>query len=143
MLVAEKQSQKRLSCWYDLRQRLETSADPINEVTKYFLRLPRVQIYTDPYDSSTWPTPWELIDENEYCEFNIILGICYTLQLTERFKTIQPKINVAIDKINKTVYYLLIIDDKVYGYSDEEWISVDQLPRTLKMQKIYTMKPLH
>jgi hypothetical protein len=143
MLTAEKASQKRLTSWYDLRQRIELSSNPFEEVSKYFSRLPRVKIYTDPYDSSTWPSPWELIDENEYCEFNIILGICYTIQLTERFKHVQPKINVAIDNINKTVYYLLIIDDKVYGYANEEWTTIDQLPTTLKMQKIYAMKPLH
>ncbi len=143
MLTAEKNQQTRLSAWYDLRQQIETSNDPFLDVTRFFLKLPRVKIYTDPYDSSTWPTPWELISENEYCEFNIILGICYTLQLTERFNNIKPKINVAVDTINKTVYYLLVIDDKVYGYLDEEWTSVDQLPKTLKSQKIYNMKPLH
>jgi hypothetical protein len=143
MLTAEKNQQTRLSAWYNLRQQLETSNDPFLDVTRFFLKLPRVKIYTDPYDSSTWPTPWELISENEYCEFNIILGICYTLQLTERFNNIKPKINVAVDAVNKTVYYLLVIDDKVYGYLDEEWTSVDQLPKTLKSQKIYNMKPLH
>ncbi len=143
MLTAEKNQQTRLSAWYNLRQQIETSNDPFLDVTRFFLKLPRVKIYTDPYDSSTWPTPWELISENEYCEFNIILGICYTLQLTERFNNIKPKINVAVDTINKTVYYLLVIDDKVYGYLDEEWTSVDQLPKTLKSQKIYNMKPLH
>lgn len=143
MLTTEKNQQARLSAWYNLRQQLETSEDPFLDVTRFFLKLPRVKIYTDPYDSSTWPTPWELVSENEYCEFNIILGICYTLQLTERFNNIKPKINVSVDSVNKTVYYLLVIDDKVYGYLEEEWTTVDQLPKTLKTQKIYTMKPLH
>lgn len=143
MLTAEKNQKARLSAWYNLRQQLETSEDPFLDVTRFFLKLPRVKIYTDPYDSSTWPTPWELVSENEYCEFNIILGICYTLQLTERFNNIKPKINVSVDSVNKTVYYLLVIDDKVYGYLEEEWTTVDQLPKTLKTQKIYTMKPLH
>ena len=80
-------------------------------------------------------TPWN--------QKGVILGICYTLQLTERFKFCQPKINVALDTVNKTVYYLLFVDDKVYGYIEEEWASVEELPKALKMQKIYAMKPLH
>jgi len=108
----------------------------------FFEQLPKVKIYTDPYDPDTWPTPWELIDENEYCQFNILLGICYTIQLTERFKNCHPKINVAIDTINKTVYYLLIINDKVYGY-DSNWIEASALPKSLKIQKMYAMKELH
>ena len=143
MIVTDKIRYSRFSSWISLREKIETSATPLEDVTRYFLNKPRVKIYTDPYDSSTWPTPWELIDENEYCEFNIILGICYTIQLTERFKNSQPKINVAIDKINKVVYYLLFVDDKVYGYIEEKWIDVGQLPKTLTVQKIYNMKPLH
>lgn len=143
MLKSGSITQTRFKTWYNLRQEVETSSDPFNLVSKFFNRLPRVKHYTDPYDSSTWPTPWELIEENEYCEFNIILGICYTLQLTERFKNCQPTINLAIDRINKTVYYLLLIDDKVYGYAEEEWIGALDLPKTLNMQKIYSMKPLN
>ena len=142
MLLTDRLQQTRQLAWYQLRQTLETSVDPFSDVAKFFLRLPRVKFYTDPYDSSTWPTPWELIDENEYCEFNLILGMCYTIQLTERFKDCRPTINLAIDIVNKTVYYLLCIDDRVYGY-DDSWITMSELPKSLKMQKIYPMKPLH
>ena len=143
MLIAEQLQKTRLTTWYTFRQHLEKSPNPFLDVAEFFRRLPRVKFYTDPYDSSRWPTAWELIDENEYCEFNLILGMCYTLQLTERFKNSQATINVASDTINKTVYYLLIIDDKVYGYEDEEWIDATDLPKSVTMQKIYTMKPLH
>jgi hypothetical protein len=142
MLVIDRLQQTRQLAWYQLRQNLETSADPFSDVTAFFQRLPKVKYYTDPYDSSSWPTPWELIDENEYCEFNLILGMCYTIQLTERFKDCRPTINLAIDIVNKTVYYLLCIDDRVYGY-DDGWIILSELPKSLKMQKIYPMKPLH
>ena len=143
MLVADRLHKTRLTTWYKFRQQLEESVNPFFDVAKFFQRLPRVKFYTDPYDQERWPTAWELITENEYCEFNLILGMCYTLQLTERFKNSQPKINVAIDSINKTVYYLLIFDDKVYGYAEEEWIDLKELPKSLVMQKMYTMKRLH
>lgn len=140
MLVRDRN--KISSQWYELRQRLEWDPNPLDTVANFFESLPKVKIYTDPYDPDTWPTPWELIDENEYCPFNIILGICYTIQLTERFKSCHPKINVVIDNINKTVYYLLIVEDKVYGY-DSKWIELKNLPKSLKIQKIYRMKELH
>lgn len=143
MLISHRVRSNIFELWYHLRQNLETDNNPYDTVSKFFCSLPRVKIYTNPYDDTTWPTPWELINENEYCEFNIILGICYTFQLTERFKNCQPKINVAIDNTNKCVYYLLYINDKVYGYVDEEWISVGALPKSLNSQKVYFMKPLH
>jgi hypothetical protein len=142
MLTDEKVVQRQFAAWVQLRQHLETSTQPLEDVSKFFLRLPRVKIYTDPYDSTTWPTPWELVSENEYCEFNLILGMCYTLQLTDRFKFINPKITVSIDSVNKTVYYLLFVGEKVYGY-DDGWIDAVDLPKSLKTQKIYNMKTLH
>lgn len=142
MLTAEKVIQRQLDAWFKLRQNLETSEDPFLDVSKFFLKLPRVKFYTDPYDSSTWPTPWELVSENEYCEFNLILGMCYTLQLTDRFKHVHPTIHIAVDNVSKTVYYLLLIEEQVYGY-DDGWSTVSDLPKSLKIQKIYNMKPLH
>ena len=143
MFVIDRASQTQFASWMQLRKDLEQVNDPLETVAQYFLKLPRTKFYTDPYDDSRWPTPWELIEENEYCQFNIILGICYTLQLTERFKNCHATINVALDRINKTVYYLLFINDKVYGYLEEDWILSAQLPKSLRLQKIYAMKPLH
>lgn len=133
----------RVKDWFHFRQQLEQSNSPLDDVEAYFDAMPKVKIYTDPYDQSTWPTPWELIHENEYCPFNIILGMCYTLQLTNRFSESKFSITISIDNFNKTVYYLLFIDDKVYGYDPDGWISVSTLPKTLKTIKIYDMKPLH
>ena len=139
----DRKSKHRLTDWYDFRQRLETSSMPMEDVHNYFQKVPRVKIYTDPYNQTTWPTAWELIDENEYCPFNIVLAVCYTLQLTSHFKDSTPLIKIALDKNIKTVYYLLCLDDKVYGYDSDGWISAQTLPKTLTDLKIYVMPPLH
>ena len=139
----ERLSKQRLSDWYNFRQQLETSSTPLDDVHAYFINAPKVKVYTDPYDQSTWPTAWELIYENEYCQFNTVLAICYTLQLITRFQNTSPLIKISIDRINKVVYYMLFIDDKVYGYDSDGWISAKTLPKTLYDLKIYTMPPLH
>lgn len=143
MITESREKDLLLKSWYDFRTTLEIVPDPIKATTSYFLSKPRVKIYTDPYDQSTWPTPWELITENEYCPFNLLLGICYTLQLTERFKDISPQIAIAVDSKSKTVYYLLLVEENVFGYLEDEWTTVQKLPKSLKMQKIFNMVPLH
>ena len=141
--LVELDSKHRLQDWFNFRIQLEKSTSPLEDASEYFSKMPKVKIYTDPYDQLTWPTPWQLIDENEYCPFNILLAICYTLQLTLRYKDSQPIIKISIDNFNKTVYYLLFIDDKVYGFNESGWISAKLLPKTLKTLKIYSMPPLH
>lgn len=141
--VPEKQTEKRLAAWRELRQHLETSPTPFDDVVDFFNRFPKAKVYTDPYDQTTWPTAWELIEENEYCPFNSILGICYTLQLCERFQHITPTITITVDKLSNSVYYLLVVDQMIYGYEDGGWTDREKLPNSLKNIKIYQMPPLH
>jgi hypothetical protein len=141
--LPEKQSLNKISAWQDFRRQLECYDDPLAQTSLFFEKKKKVKLYTDPYDQSTWPTPWELIEEDEYCPFNVLLGICYTLQLTDRLKNIDPVISISIDNLNKTVYYLLFIDDKVYGFEEGFWVSTVLLPKTLKTIKIYNMPRLH
>jgi hypothetical protein len=141
--IFQKPPTKRLQAWHDFRQQLETVEDPLSTVAKIYAGAPRVKVYSDPYDQSTWPTPWELIEENEYCPLNQVLGVAYTLGLTDRFKYWKPKIAIEVDNSNKCVYYLLYHDDKVYGYEDNQWIPIKSLPKTLIAKKIYCIDGLH
>lgn len=131
-----------LKPWIAFRDTLENSSTPFEDVSLYFERKLNTKNYTDPYDREKWPTPWELIYEDQFCLFNVILGICYTLRLTERFKNIRPVIKLVLDKTDKTVYYLLIIDDKVYGYLSEDWCSLKDLPKSLITKKTYVLDSL-
>jgi len=141
--IPQRQTEKRLAAWRELRQHLENSATPFDDVVEFFNNFPHVKVYTDPYDPSTWPNAWELIEENEYCPFNTILAICYTLQLCERFKDSEPYITISIDNLSSSVYYMLFMNDQVYGYEDGCWTPVKNLPKSLKNIKIYPMQPLH
>lgn len=128
--------------WVNLRKTLEISETPHYDVVAYFSKKPKVKIYTDPYDDTTWPTPWELIVENTYCPFNIILGICYTLQLTKRFNSISPEIHIAFDINQKTVYYLLQVENLLFGQEFENWQHISDLSKDLLIQKTYKIKKL-
>ena len=142
-MIFKKPPQERLKAWHNFRQELETVPDPLGAVASLYSQAPRVRIYSDPYDRNTWPTPWQLIEENEYCPINRLLGIAYSLQLTDRFKDWQPKITIEVDNSNKCVYYLLYYRDKVYGYEDDLWIPAKSLPKSLTVNKVYELESLH
>lgn len=133
----------RLQSWSCLRQDLETSNDPLQHVIDFYSMAPRVSIAVDPWDETRWPTPWELVFENQYDDFCTVLGQCYSLQLTDRFKGSSFEIHIGIDKEESRTCYLLIIDNsKVLGWN-ETYVSLDDLPKSLVSQKIYTMPNLH
>ena len=108
----------RLASWQEFRESLETVDNPLQSVLDYYDQAPRVSINTDPWDNATWPDPWELIHENQYCTFCTVLGICYSLQLTERFKGSKFEIHIGIDDADSCRRYICIVDDQYITNND-------------------------
>jgi len=136
----EKPFEKRLSAWAEFRQELEESEEPFRRVVEFYNRAPYVSIHTDPWAPKCWPDPWELIYENQYDDFCRVLGMCYSLQLTERFKA--RRFEIHINRDNELGYtYLLYIDDFVVGY-DDEILHRTSIPASFKPQHVYPMPPL-
>lgn len=128
----------RLASWQEFRESLETVDNPLQSVLDYYDQAPRVSINTDPWDNATWPDPWELIHENQYCTFCTVLGMCYSLQLTERFNDSNFEIHIGIDRKKSRTVFLLMIDDIVIGWN-EGLVNKLELPKTLQIEKIYSM----
>lgn len=137
----KKTYEERVVEWQEFRNKIEVSSNPIQDAINFYNLAPSVSIHTDPWDNATWPSPWELVNENQYCGFCKLLGICYSLQLTERFNRKTFEIHIGIDHINTETYYLLFVDDRVIGYTDEI-ISSKSLPPTIISHKTYTMPAL-
>jgi len=112
----EKDYYTRLKIWNQFRQSLETSETPFEDVLEFWRFTPLGRPATDPYDSDTWPDPWELIHENIYCEFLQILAICYSLQLTDRFSQSRFEIHITLDEKESDIVYLLFVDNQAIGY---------------------------
>jgi len=138
-----KHYEKRLAAWHEFRKSLEKDSDPIQTTLDFYKAAPRVNINCDPWDRNTWPDPWELLAENEYCEYCIILGMCYTLQLTDIFKHSNFEIHIGIDRQLTERYYLLHIDDLIVGYDELTYINKKSLPSTVLSETIHAMPILH
>lgn len=137
----EKQYEKRLESWAQFRTDLEESEDPLREVIRFYKQAPYVSIHTDPWSREMWPGPWELLYENQYDDFCRVLGMCYSLQLTERFKYSSFEIHICT--LNSLGYlYLLLVDDFVLGFDDKKPILKGQLPDDIQPQQTYKMPKL-
>jgi len=138
----DKKYEQRLSCWSNFREKLESSDTPIQDTLEFYNKAPTVSIHTDPWDNNTWPTPWELVKENQYCDFCRVLGLCYSLQLTERFSRSKFEIHIVIDNKNSATHYLLYLDDLVVNHANGEQFHANKLPTFYETKKIYSMDAL-
>ena len=78
--------QERLADWYNLRQAaaaLELE-DQLKLINDWWFQAPIVNRVVTWDDPSNWPTPWDLLVNNGYCELARALGIVYTLLLLDR-----------------------------------------------------------
>ena len=129
----------RLHAWSCLRQELETTKDPFQLIINSYSTVPKVSIATDPWDESSWPNPWEMILENQYDDFLTVLGQCYSLQLTDRFSGSSFEIHIGIDKVESRTCYLLVVNNSVVLGWNDSYVNINDLPKSLVVQKIYSM----
>ena len=138
----DKKFEERMSLWREFRDYLEVCDDPIQEAINFYAKAPLTTLAIDPYTQSTWPDPWQLLEENVYCKFVKILAICYSLQLTDHFSGMSFEINITRDNKNSDTYYLLIIDDLVVGFNGDSYVLRKDLPPTVYSELEYKMPPL-
>jgi hypothetical protein len=124
----------RLILWREFRHGLESAQDPIQEAIDFYNQAPYCLIAADPFTPSSWPTAWELLEENNYCAFVKILAICYTLQLTDVLSQASYEIHITRDNENSETYYLLFVDDIVIGFNGEKYVKKNELPTTLRSE---------
>lgn len=135
----KKKFEERMILWRQFRETLEVSKNPIQDTIDFFAEAPTVDFAADPYSKSTWPHPWELIEENNYCPFVKILAICYTLQLTDRFSQSTFEIHITQDKERSATDYLLYVDDLVIGLNGDSYVHRTKVPNTTISEIEYTM----
>ena len=138
-----KKFEDRLEAWRSFRKTLETANDPIQDTISLYSQVKTGHFNADPYDQKTWLGPWELLEENSYCEFTRNLAICYTLQLTDRFSQEPFEIHIMRDDEQSCTYYLFIIANRVIGFDEDTHVDLASLPISLKSQQTYVMPPLH
>ena len=132
----------RLAAWSDLRKRIDSCSDPLKEVVEFWANTPFVAYNhkIDRYYQASWPTPWEIIEDNHYDDFTKAIMIGYTLLLTEKFKNSSIQIKTLVDTVGKRLYNVVSVDDKwALNYDDSEVVLVENIPNSLNLENLITL----
>lgn len=134
-----KSFEDRLGIWKKLRDELISKEDPIQHTINFWNSMPQSPRNLDPYDQSTWPDPWQLIEENVYCEYTKTLAVAYTLMLSRQFQDWRYEIHIGLDRNDSKLYYMLIANDKVIGLEKEKSVYIKDIPKSIHIQKIHVL----
>jgi hypothetical protein len=125
----------RLKSWHDLRKSLANADTKTKcvEIDKWWQSAPLVNHYLHPAETSSWPGPWDLLSDNEYCHIARGLGMVYTLLLTG---VDDIDFCIATDDNSEEVIIVLVDHAKyVLNYWPNSVLNMNQL-------EFSTVKPL-
>lgn len=120
---------ERLKVWRDFRQSVENSPTPLEDVAVFWSRTPFVNSFLNPLDPPSWPDPWQLILGNKFDNLAIVLGMLYTLKLTQKFKNSNFEIHMINNNVQEK-YFALRVDDNVLNLEFRSIVSANYLEST-------------
>lgn len=134
----------RLTKWVELRKEIDSSPTPLEDVQEFWKQAPFVPYNKniDPYHQLSWPTPWQILEQNCYDDFTRSLMIGYTLKLTNKFKNSEIELHTVVDKNRYREYNLVYVDNKiVLNYSDDGPVGSDSIPVDLHLKNMVIINP--
>ena len=88
----------------------------------------------DPYDSSRWLTPWEMIYDNHFCSYSRALGIYYTLLYSNHKFELDINL-IECQKLNDIILVIIVDNNIVLNYifdDIEDWNKIQKHCRILQ-----------
>jgi hypothetical protein len=138
---------ERLSRWREFRKVIGTMPieQAIAETAEFWRSCPFTPFYLEADQPNTWPSPWQLIDENYYCDIAKCLGIVYTLLLSEHRDTIDFEIRAYYDPEARVTYNLAWLGGGKYvlNFIDDEIVNNTSIDKKLKLQHRWTSSDLN
>jgi hypothetical protein len=111
--------EQRLTSWQALRASSETLALPeaLTAINEWWQETPWSAFYLHWDDIDRWPNPWELLEDNVYCDLTRGLGILYTLSMMDRGDIADASLILTNDDYN-----VVTVSDSCYVLNYNESI---------------------
>lgn len=121
----------RILKWREWRNSLVplTLDECLKEVAINWAKAPLINHYLTPDDINEWPDPWQLINDNIYCDLSIALGMFYSIALCDN-PHISDNIRIEIYKTSDGWINLCSIDQGLYmlNWTPRSVVNISTLP---------------
>ena len=101
----------RLESWYGMRQKCHALSveSTLITINSWWCTTPWQPYYLHWDDQPAWPDPWQLLNDNVYCDLARSLGILYTISLLDRADLADATLVLTQDGHN-----LVVVDKSKY-----------------------------
>lgn len=136
-------TEDRLRSWREFRSSIDNLSltDALRCTAELWANASYTPYYLDIDEPTTWPSPWQMIDENIYCDVAKSLGIIYTMLLTKHKKDLDIELRVYVDVTTGAEYNLAWFNEGKYilNLVDREVVNIEQFDDTVfKLKRLYS-----
>ena len=140
------ETESRLRSWREFRASLSLMPleQALDAVREFWSTVPFAPYYLDPAKPETWPTPWELIAENYYCDVAKALGMLYTVKFSGHGPELEAEILNCEESGTGFAYNLVCLAQGKYvlNYADDAVVYITSIPRELHVRCRWTTEHL-
>jgi hypothetical protein len=132
---------ERITHWRAFRITLATMSlpDAIQATADFWQHCPHEPYYLESGVPETWPTAWDLITENYYCDIAKALGMLYTIAYSAHGHNLPMKMCVYYDTETGYEYNLSVFADGKYVINlvDGQVVNIDSINEKFKLKHCY------
>lgn len=137
---------ERLARWKSFRKELDTLDffSALERTNQFWESCPFCPFYLFADDPTNWPDPWQLIEENFYCDLAKCLGIIYTLHLSTHKNQLEPELRIYFDPKSKYTYHIAYFCQGKYVLNliEGEIVNKEHINQELKLKHRYSAADL-
>lgn len=117
--------QDRLEHWKQFRRSLSNLSHEaqLKSVAEYWALAPLSRMAYDVEQPDTWPTPWEMISEGNWCRNSVAIGMEFTLRLGGIDASRLHLANIRDYDLSDQTMVVIIDDLKVLNYTYSEVVN--------------------
>lgn len=131
----------RLEVWKKFRRSLNSLSidDALHQTVEFWDLCPFTPFYLDPDNIKTWPDPWTLVYENYYCDLAKVLGIVYTLYLSDHKNLLEFELRQYQDTKTRLMYNLAYLNQGKYVLNlvDGQVVNNKSIHKNLKLLRCW------
>jgi hypothetical protein len=128
-----------LSNWAQFKR----SAFSFEEIAEYWSEIKTIPFNhkIDPYNYSSWPTPWDIVSDHVYDELTLAIVIGYTIKLIDKFKNCHVEIRTMVDSSRTRLYNLVYVDNNVVlNYERGCVVNAQDIPNSFFLENLVELE---
>ena len=128
----------RLESWNQLRDRVQNLSveSALEDINAWWFRAPWRPYYLHWDDQPNWPDPWQLLNDDVYCDLARALGIVYTISMLNRTDMTPTDLVLTEDGVN----LVLVAKEKyILNWEPDSIVNTFQ---AVKIKRQYQQDPI-